>query len=193
MASRFYTLLILKHCQKEFSFGNTIPILSFIKLCTCIRTCSRQNYPETIIIWVPPCENVSASICGQRRPRSACTFAQSDKDCWILKNVSMESKCLYATLQMCRKMWLCLYCACSKVFFHLVRPIWRRWLRAVIDTLDREKLSEKCPLVILSLSDTEQRFLNFQTKSCFILKLSHILWSRISNRCFLSIKSHLLL
>ena len=31
-------------------------------------------------ICVAPCQNVSASICGQRRPRSACASAQADQD-----------------------------------------------------------------------------------------------------------------
>ena len=30
-------------------------------------------------IWVAPCGNVSTGICGQRRTRSAYTFAQSDR------------------------------------------------------------------------------------------------------------------
>ena len=30
--------------------------------------------------WAGPCGNVSSGICGQRRPRSACAFAQSDQD-----------------------------------------------------------------------------------------------------------------
>ena len=29
--------------------------------------------------WTEQCENVSSGICGQRRPRSACAFAQSDR------------------------------------------------------------------------------------------------------------------
>ena len=29
--------------------------------------------------WAAPCENMSSGICGQRRPSSACTFAQSDQ------------------------------------------------------------------------------------------------------------------
>ena len=30
-------------------------------------------------IWAVPCENLSSGICGQRRPRSDCAFAQSDQ------------------------------------------------------------------------------------------------------------------
>ena len=45
---------------------------------------STQSYHSywlqlTKIIRVAPCENVSSVICGPRRPRSACTSAQSDK------------------------------------------------------------------------------------------------------------------
>ena len=30
-------------------------------------------------IWATPCQNVSLGFCQQRKPRSACTFAQSDQ------------------------------------------------------------------------------------------------------------------
>ena len=31
------------------------------------------------VYWAAPCENVSSDICGQRKPRTACTAAQSDR------------------------------------------------------------------------------------------------------------------
>ena len=34
---------------------------------------------STCIKWAAPCENESSGICGQRRPRSGCTSAQSDQ------------------------------------------------------------------------------------------------------------------
>ena len=36
-----------------------------------------QKFDEDF--WVAPCENVSSGICGHRRPRSDCAFAQSDQ------------------------------------------------------------------------------------------------------------------
>ena len=43
-----------------------------------------------------PSENVSLGKCGQRRPRSACTIAQSSLSAenWTLQNVSMNGKCM---------------------------------------------------------------------------------------------------
>ena len=32
-----------------------------------------------LIIWTVPCENGSLGICGQRKPRPACTSTQSDQ------------------------------------------------------------------------------------------------------------------
>ena len=39
----------------------------------------RQSEIQDNIIWAVPCKNKSSSICGQRRPRSAWTSAQSDQ------------------------------------------------------------------------------------------------------------------
>ena len=40
---------------------------------------SNKSYDAFMVIWVALCENVSSDISGQRRPRSACGFAQSDQ------------------------------------------------------------------------------------------------------------------
>ena len=42
-------------------------------------------------IWAMPCENVSLGICGQRRPRSACAFAQSDQGLHCPLTESLDS------------------------------------------------------------------------------------------------------
>ena len=57
------------------------------------------------VIWTVPYKNVSSGICGQRRPRSTCTSAQSDQDlhCPLTESLdtidSMESKDPFDTLR----------------------------------------------------------------------------------------------
>ena len=60
-------------------------------------------------------------------PRSLIrAFTVHKRNHWILQNVSMESKCPDETLPVCRVMWICILCACSKAYFRLARSI-RRW------------------------------------------------------------------
>ena len=51
------------------------------------------------LIWAAPCKNVSLGLFGQRWPRSACAFVQSDQglrcpltEHWTIQTVSMGSK-----------------------------------------------------------------------------------------------------
>ena len=62
--------------------------------------------------------------CGQQRLRSACTFAVSWPNYWMLQNVYMESKNPDETRSMCRMMWICTFCAHSKTHFCLT---WAKW------------------------------------------------------------------
>ena len=43
------------------------------------------------VIWTTPGENVPSGICGQRRPRSACTSAQSDQGLHCLLTESSDT------------------------------------------------------------------------------------------------------
>ena len=47
---------------------------------------------ENITKRAVPCQNVSSGMCGQRMPRSACAYAQSDQGLHCLLNALMESE-----------------------------------------------------------------------------------------------------
>ena len=49
------------------------------------------NRPLAELDWSAPCKNVSSGICGQRRPRSACAFAQSDQGLHIPLTESLNT------------------------------------------------------------------------------------------------------
>ena len=44
------------------------------------------------INWAMPNENVSLGICGQRRPRSACAYAQSDQGLRSPQTEALDTK-----------------------------------------------------------------------------------------------------
>ena len=44
-----------------------------------VRIWYKSHFLELCITWAAPWEKVSLGICGQRMPRSACAFAQSDQ------------------------------------------------------------------------------------------------------------------
>ena len=77
------------------------------------------------------CENVSSGICGQWRPDQTAhpcslirAFTVRLQNHWIPQNVWMKSKGQDDTLSMCRMIWICTFCTCLTVLFHLVLPIW---------------------------------------------------------------------
>ena len=48
-----------------------------------------------IAMWTAPYENLCLGVCGQRRPRSACAFAQSDQGlCCLLKEPLDHIECI---------------------------------------------------------------------------------------------------
>ena len=78
-----------------------------------------------------PCANVYPDICGQQRPRSDCADTQSDQglrcshtESLAAKEFLIENKCPDETLRICRMMWICTFCAFSKVLFRLTLSIY---------------------------------------------------------------------
>ena len=69
---------------------------------------------------------------GPDQPVHPCSllraFAVCKQNDWILWNVSIESKCLIKTLHMCRMLWVCTFCTCSKALFCLTWPFIKRFL-----------------------------------------------------------------
>ena len=55
-------------------------LFQFLEVKCCIYL-NRRVFVMAVcnIKWAAPCGNVSSGICGQRRPRSACLYAQSDQ------------------------------------------------------------------------------------------------------------------
>ena len=79
------------------------------------------------------CVNVSSGICRQQRPRSACAFAQSDQGRCCLQTESLDTiECFKGEhmpgrdVRLCRKMWICTFCACSKARFRLTGSIYKQ-------------------------------------------------------------------
>ena len=79
-------------------------------------------------IWAAPIENVSAGICGQRRPRSDCASPQSDQGLHypltIIGYYKMYEWRANARMILCACAgYFCAFCACSKALFCLTRSI----------------------------------------------------------------------
>ena len=70
----------------------------------------------------------SSGICGQRRPRSDCASAQSDQglQCPLKESLDtrewMNGEQRPMWLRMRRMIWICAYCAFSKLRFHFAWP-----------------------------------------------------------------------
>ena len=90
---RLVVLSLFAHCVRQFSYGKTslfrslqaclllILALSLItQMVLEFRKFKIQNSISKQFIWATPCENMSSGICGQRRHRSVCTSAQSDRE-----------------------------------------------------------------------------------------------------------------
>ena len=75
----------------------TSPITSFImsfifcRIYFLMIRYSDMPYNVLVIILAVPCENVSSVICGQQRPRSACTCRQSDHGLHCLLTKSLDT------------------------------------------------------------------------------------------------------
>ena len=69
----------------------------------CLRACSESKDPDQ-----------TAHLRSLIR-----AFAVRKQNLWILKNVSMESKCPDETLRMCKMVWIRTFCACSKTLFRM--------------------------------------------------------------------------
>ena len=74
------------------------------------------------LIWDAPCKKLSSDICGQLRPRSDCTFVQSDQGLCCLLTVSLDTiKCINganAQMRLCVCVgWIrtCAFCAYSTI------------------------------------------------------------------------------
>ena len=126
----------------------------------------------TCTTWAAPCENVSLGICGQRRPRSACTSTQSDQGLHCLLTESYDTtECMngeqrlgwyFEHVQESRNLHIC---ACWKALFHLMWPTW---------SLDHSYIRRRTAEVY------HQYLTIFHSSLTLLLALSHLTtkWSR---------------
>ena len=69
-----------------------------------------------------PIRTAKATI-SLRRRRLIRAFVVHKQNNWILKNISVESKCPDDTLRNCRIMWIRAFCACSRALFRVIRLV----------------------------------------------------------------------
>ena len=95
-----YWVACLSLCSKVGVIILVLIIINFNKKkssCT-LKKCGKSTEQASLFVLTEikvrtvPCENVSSGICGQRMPRSACAFAQSDQGFRCPQTESLETK-----------------------------------------------------------------------------------------------------
>ena len=141
------------------------------KSCNCIRlkdgTTSVHDFK-----WTTPCKKASSCICGQRRPRSACAYAQSDQGL----HCPLTIIGYYRTNEWRAKARM-IFCACawSAESVHFAHVWWHFWKFCIFKNI--------CLLAFHSATFPSTYSHNASIKLIFVFLFKHV--KRKKYNCFL--------